>query len=71
MTILCQILYTDMTASLCWNMANGAVSTLTLYVQFFQREHNIYLHFMSFLQTDKTQVVEIPSRVRQGPAYST
>ena len=31
---------------------------------------NIYLHFMSFLYTNKTQVVEIPLRVRQGPAYS-
>ena len=32
---------------------------------------NIYLHFMSFLRTNRTQVVEIPPRVRQGPAYST
>ena len=32
---------------------------------------NIYLHFMSFLHTNKIQVVEIPPRVRQGPAYST
>ena len=32
---------------------------------------NIYLQFMSFLNTDKTQVDEIPPRVRQGPAYST
>ena len=31
---------------------------------------NIYLHFMIFLHTKKTQVVEIPPRVRQGPAYS-
>ena len=26
---------------------------------------------MSFLPTNKTQVVAIPRRVRQGPAYST
>ena len=26
---------------------------------------------MSFLHTNKTQVVEIPPRVRQGPTYST
>ena len=32
---------------------------------------NIYLHFMSFLHTYKTQVVEIPPRVRQGLAYFT
>ena len=32
---------------------------------------NIYLHLMSFLHINKTQVVEIPPRVRQGPAYST
>ena len=32
---------------------------------------NIYLHLMSFLHTSKTQVVEIPPWVRQGPAYST
>ena len=32
---------------------------------------NIYLHFLSFLHTNKTQVVDIPSRVRQGPVYST
>ena len=45
---------------------------LTLYVLFFFRENiNIYLHFMSFLHTNKTQAVEIPPRVRHGPAYST
>ena len=45
---------------------------LTLYVLFFSRENiNIYLHFMSFLHTKKTEVVEIPPRVRQGSAYST
>ena len=32
---------------------------------------NIYLHFMSFLHTNKTQVVESPPWVKQGPAYST
>ena len=38
---------------------------------FFRENINIYSHFMSFLHTYKTQVVEIPPRVRQGPAYST
>ena len=38
--------------------------------KFFRVNINMYLHFMSFLRT-VTQVVEIPPRVRQGPAYST
>ena len=39
--------------------------------KFFWGNINIYLHFMSFLHTDKTHVVEIPPRVTQGPAYAT
>ena len=42
-----------------------------LHVIFFRENINIYLHFMSFLHSNKTQVVEIPPRVRQGPAYPT
>ena len=42
-----------------------------LRAKFFRGNINIYLHLMSFLHTNKTQVVEIPPRVRQGPAYST
>ena len=42
-----------------------------LRAKFFRVNINIYLHFMSFLHTNKTQVVEIPPQVRQGPAYST
>ena len=42
-----------------------------LRAKFLRENINIYLHFMSFLHTDKTQVVEIPPWVRQGPAYST
>ena len=38
---------------------------------FFRENMNIYLHFMSFLHTNKTQVVEIPPRVRLGLAYPT
>ena len=46
-------------------------SSVTLYVLFFFRENiNIYLHFVSFLHSNETQVVDIPPRVRQGPAYS-
>ena len=45
---------------------------LTLYVlNFFGENINIYLHIMSFLHINKTQVVEIPPRVKQGPAYWT
>ena len=42
-----------------------------LHAIFFRENINIYLHLMSFLHINKTQVVEIPPRVRQGPAYST
>ena len=48
------------------------ISTLNpLRAKFFRENINIYLHFMSFLHTNKTRVVEIPPQVRQGPAYST
>ena len=42
-----------------------------LHAKFFRGNRNIYLHFMSFLHINKAQVVEIPPRVRQGPAYPT
>ena len=42
-----------------------------LRAKFLRENINIYLHFMSFLHTDKTQVVEIPPWVRQWPAYAT
>ena len=42
-----------------------------LRAKFFRVNINMYLHFMTFLRTYKTQVVEIPARVRQGPAYTT
>ena len=47
----------------------GEKSTLVnpLRAKFFRENINIYLHFMSFLHTNKTHVVEIPRRVRQGP----
>ena len=45
---------------------------LTLYVlNFSEGTQNIYLHFMSFLHIDMTQVVEILRQIRQGPTYST
>ena len=42
-----------------------------LRAKFFRENINIYLHFMSFLHINKTQVIEIPPWVKQGPAYST
>ena len=41
-----------------------------LRAKFFRGNINICLHFLPFLHTNETQVVEIPPRVRQGPAYS-
>ena len=42
-----------------------------LLATFFRRNKNIYLHFVSLLHVDMTQVVEILPQVRQGPTYST
>ena len=49
----------------------GCLQFNPLCAKFLRENINIYLHFMSFLHIDKTQVVEIPPWVRQGPAYST
>ena len=38
--------------------------------KFFKGKKNLYLHFMSFLHTDMTQVVEILPQVRQDITYS-
>ena len=42
-----------------------------LRAKFFGENINIYLHFMSFLHINKTQVIESPPWVKQGPACST
>ena len=42
-----------------------------LRAKFLRKNINIYLHFMSFLHNNKTQVAEIPPWVRPRPAYST
>ena len=59
----------------CWHWirynATWWIHLTLLRAIFFRENINIYLHFMSFLHTNKPQVVEIPPRVRQGPAYST
>ena len=38
---------------------------------FFRGNINIYLHFVSYLHIDTTQVVEILPQVRQEPTYSS
>ena len=42
-----------------------------LRAKFFQGNINIYLHVVSFLHIDATQVVEILPQIRQDPTYST
>ena len=39
--------------------------------KFFTGHINIYLHFVSFLHIDTTQVVEILPQIRQEPTFST
>ena len=42
-----------------------------LHAKFFRRNINIYLHFMSLLHIDMTEIVEIVPQVRQELTYST
>ena len=42
-----------------------------LRAKFFRGNINIYLHFVSFLHIDTTQVAEILPQTRQEPTYST
>ena len=42
-----------------------------LRAKFFRGNINIYLHFVSLLHIDTTQVVEILPQIRQKPTYST
>ena len=41
-----------------------------LHAKFLRENINIYLDFLSFLHTNKTQVVEIPPQAKEGPRYS-
>ena len=41
-----------------------------LRAKFFRGNINIYLHFVSFLYIDMTQVVEILPQITQEPTYS-
>ena len=43
----------------------------TLWVLFFRGNKSIYLHFVSFINIDMTQAVEILSQVRQELTYSS
>ena len=52
-------------------MMCDAVTVTPLRAKFFWENKNIYLHFMSFLHIDMTQVVEILPQVRQELYYST
>ena len=58
-------------SGLCRGGAGEHININPLHAKFFRGNINIHLHFVSFLHTNKTQAVEIPHRVRQGPAYST
>ena len=49
----------------------GDSSFNPLRAKFFRENINIYLHFVSFLHIDMTQVVEILPQIRQEPTYST
>ena len=42
-----------------------------LRAKFIREGINIYLHFVSYLHIDTTQVVEILPQIRQSPTYST
>ena len=54
-----------------WVPDNGIATVNPLRAKFFRVNINMYLHSMSFLRTNETQVVEIPPWVIQGPAYTT
>ena len=45
-------------------------SMVCLRAKFFRRNINMYLHFVSFLHIDATQVVEILPQIKQEPTYS-
>ena len=47
------------------------ISKNLLHAKFFRENINIYLHFVSYLHIDTTQVIEILPQIRQEPTYST
>ena len=48
-----------------------AIIIIIIIIKFFRENISIYLHFVSFLHIDTTQVVEILPQIRQELAYST
>ena len=52
---------------------SGGVSLIVnpLHTKFFRGSQNIYLHFVSFLHIDMTQVDEILPQLKQELIYST
>ena len=53
------------------SLAPGRCYFNPLRATFFRENINIYLHFVSYLHIDTTQVVEILPHVIQEPAYAT
>ena len=53
------------------NVVGGYSWVNPLRAKFFRGNINIYLHFVSFLHIDTTQVVEILPQIRQEPTYCT
>ena len=54
------------------NSSNAAYSCINpLRAKFVRESINIYLHFVSYLHIDTTQMVEIFPQIRQEPTYST
>ena len=61
---------TDINDSL-YSQRNLMFHLYSLRAKFCWRNINIYLHFMSFLHTDMTQVLKILPQVRPGSTYPT
>ena len=62
------------THTLCALLCSVVIGTCVfnpLRAKFFRENINKYLHFVSFLNIDTTQIDEILTQIRQEPAYST
>ena len=54
----------------CWWQCRHKLSVIdTLRAKFFRVNINMYLHFMSFLHIDMTQVSKCLPQIREGPTY--
>ena len=54
---------------ICPDRAYHSERVNPLHAKFFRGNINMYLHFVSFLDIDTTQVVEILPQIRQEPTY--